>query len=55
MVCECVYSFKLLYSFPSNIMMRKRINYSRKIVGYLVRSLFCSIIYIVQVYKDQAI
>ena len=36
-------------------MMSKRIDYSGKIVGVPVRSLFCSIIYIVQVYKDQVI
>ena len=36
MLCECVCSFKLLYSLTSSIiMMSKRINYSGKIVGYL--------------------
>ena len=55
MLCECVCSFKLLYSLTSSIiMMSKRINYSGKIVGYLFVHYYV-IIYIVQVYKDQVI
>ena len=36
MLCECMYSFKLLYSLTSSIIMvSKRINHSGQIVGYL--------------------